>query len=99
MKRSRLVLNALVVFAFWALVVGLVRWPTWDTFRVVLAYGLLAQAVGAGLGLAATLGVRLLELHLDHSAILAGHRWRGANVSIGRLPGVVSSPAEEMANV
>lgn len=99
MKRSRLVLDALIVFGFWALVVGLMRWPTWGTFRVVLAYGLVAQAVGAGLGLAATFGARLLELHLDHSAILAGHQWQGASVSIGRLPGVIPSKTEETVNV
>ncbi|TAN08682.1 MAG: hypothetical protein EPN38_01800 [Rhodanobacteraceae bacterium] len=99
MKRSRLVLDALIVFGFWALVVGLMRWPTWGTFRVVLAYGLVVQAVGAALGLAATFGVRLLEFHFDQSAIVAGHQWQGARVSIGRLPGVVPGKAEETANV
>lgn len=99
MKRPRLVLDALIVFGFWALIVRLILWPTWGTFRVVFAYGLVAQAVGAALGLAATFGERLLELHLDHSAILAGHQWQGARVSIGRLPAVVHSKAEETANV
>ena len=99
MKRSRLVPDALIVFAFWALVVGLMAWSTWGTFRVVFAYGLVAQAAGAILGLAATFGERLLELHFDHSDILAGHRWQGARVSIGRLPGVVHGKAEETANV
>lgn len=99
--KNPLLLSAFVVFTFWYLV-GLLGFALVSPFLaqyLLLFYpmALAVISVGAGCGLALTLGVEWADLYFKEREIRAGHEHRGLQISLGRVPGADAETKEKAA--